>query len=518
MISLLLVYIGLWYTSVTNALAYLQQVSYRSDKYQKDLKKGWWFYPYRFTLILFLCYGCYMIHHQHMDTIYLLLLMCIAFYFYRYVQTIKKRQTLKYTPRCLRLMIMLYIILLLMLIWIYHLCSIQGFILLTPLLYHLPYFMIMIALKLMHPIEASIAQYYYDAAKEKLASHQHIHRIGISGSAGKTSVKNILSHCLKDDFYVLSTPYSYNTAMGISKTINEQLNHLHEYFICECGIDHPNEMDEIVSLIEPNDVILTPIYHQHLATMKTRSNILKEKFKLAKALKQDDLLVCYGDDESMRLACKELNCQIIFYGKDHQNGYYYQNMIIDEEGTSFQIVYQDKAYDFTTRLYGEHAVSNICSVVAFLHEKGIAFERLQERIKTLDFIPHRLEKKIRKDYILLDDAYNANPQGARYALEVLAKMPGKKIVITSGFVELGSEQVPAQYAFGIQACSCCDEIILIGEKQCAPILDAIEATGYDFKHVHLCQNMNEALSLAQMLSKPQTYVLIENDLPDHYLL
>ena len=96
-------------------------------------------------------------------------------------------------------------------------------------------------------------------------------------------------------------------------------------------------------------------------------------------------------------------------------------------------------------------------------------------------------------------------------------MPGKKILISSGFVELGNEFISSQAAFGIQASGCCDEIILIGEQQCAAILDAITTTGYDFKHVHLCHNMKEALVLVKMLADEKTYVLIENDLPDHYL-
>lgn len=517
MISLFMMYVLFWYTSVTKALTRLQQLSYRNDKYQRDLKKAWWIQPYGDLVILMLSYFAYMVDGNHQSSIYLLMIMGISFFFYQRQHRQTKRQVLNYTPRCLRLIAMLYGCLMLVLFVMAHFCTLEIIIGCTPLFYYLPYLILPLANKFIEPIEENIARYYYDAAKEKRASHHHLHVIGVSGSAGKTSVKNILVHCLKDDYYVLSTPYSYNTAMGISKTINQQLNHLHEYFVCECGIDHINEMDDIASLIEPNDVILTPILNQHLETMKTHEHILQEKFKLAHALSEDGMLVVYGDDQNMRLASEQLTCQVIYYGANPDNDYRYDKVEISEKGTSFQIMHQGQAYLFETILYGEHAVMNICAVLALLHEKGYPFEHLQQHIKSLNYTPHRLEKKVMKDYILLDDAYNANPKGAHFALEVLAKMPGKHIIVTSGFVELGSDWMTAQAALGIQASSCCDEIILIGERQCAVLMDAILATGYDFRHIHLCQNMSEALTLASMLATDQTYVLIENDLPDHYL-
>lgn len=515
--SLYLLYLVFWYTSVVSALTRLQQLSYRSQRYRVDLKKGWWLKPKACIGFLLFTLVCFLVEAHKRLPIYLLWMMCLSFILYRYHQQQDKRQSLTYTPRCMRLMVMLYFCLSLLFISLAHLLALPFFILFTPILYYVPYGMVLLALKFMQPIEDTINRYYYDLAKDKLYHYPNLERIGISGSAGKTSVKNMLVHCVKDEYYVLSTPYSYNTAMGISKVVNSQLNHLHEKFICECGIDYLGEMDEIASLLAPDAVILTPITNQHLATMKSRSCILKEKFKLANALKDDGLLVVYGDDDVMRKACDDLKCKMIYYGAATQNDYQYHMKSIDENGTYFTIIYHEQSYDFHTCLFGEHAVMNICAVVALLHQKGMSFTQLQAKIKTLTFTPHRLEKKVMKDYILLDDAYNANPQGARFALEVLSKMPGKKILISSGFVELGNEFISSQAAFGIQASGCCDEIILIGEQQCAAILDAITTTGYDFKHVHLCHNMKEALVLVKMLADAKTYVLIENDLPDHYL-
>lgn len=513
-ISFILIAICFWYTSATKALTRAQQLSYHYDKYYKDIKKRWWF-SFDHT-ILYLCSSFLCILFKQ-PTFYLLWMMCISFLLYRGEKQNNKRQTLQYTPRCIRLMITLYLCLLFTYLFLMNICTRTIFIILTPILYYLPYGMILMALKLIQPFEIMINRYYYDMAKEKLDQHQPIQKIGISGSAGKTSVKNILYHCLKDEYQVCATPYSYNTAMGISKTINEQLHPFHEIFICECGIDHQNEMDDIVHLLEPNTVILTPIHNQHLATLKTRAIILKEKFKLAKALLKDDLLIVYGDDDAMRKECENIQCTIIYYGKNENNDFQYIVNQIDENGTLFTIKHQDKTMTFQTKLYGEHAVMNICAIVAYLYQQEYSYEQLQQKIKTIPFTPHRLEKKVTKDYILLDDAYNANPLGAKFALEVLSKMQGKHLLITSGFVELGQEFISAQEAFGIQAASCCDEIILIGKQQCEPMIKAIQTTQYPMQHLHLCSNMNEALELVKTLVDEQSYVLIENDLPDHYL-
>jgi len=129
-------------------------------------------------------------------------------------------------------------------------------------------------------------------------------------------------------------------------------------------------------------------------------------------------------------------------------------------------------------------------------------------------IEHRLELKRYGDINIIDDAYNSNPVGSKMALDVLNLMLGKKIIVTPGMIELGSEQYELNLEFGKQIADVCDEVILVGRKQTKPIYDGLMTKDYNEKHIHVINDVKIAFELMQKLKGKETYVLLENDLPD----
>ena len=118
------------------------------------------------------------------------------------------------------------------------------------------------------------------------------------------------------------------------------------------------------------------------------------------------------------------------------------------------------------------------------------------------------------DINIIDDAYNSNPVGSKMAVEVLGLMPGKKIIVTPGMIELGDKQYELNMKFGEYISEVCDEVILVGESQTKPIFDGLMNKNYNKDNIHIINDVKVAFKLMQELKGKETYVLLENDLPD----
>ncbi|MDD2625359.1 MAG: cyanophycin synthetase, partial [Bacilli bacterium] len=195
---------------------------------------------------------------------------------------------------------------------------------------------------------------------------------------------------------------------------------------------------------------------------------------------------------------------------------YASDIKMSNNGLVFNIIIKKKKYKFETTLLGKHNVYNILGAVALGLEFGIDIENLQRAVKKLKPIEHRLELKEQNGIYIIDDAYNSNPVGAKSALEVLDMMPGKKIVVTPGMIELGEKEYKLNMEFGMEIAKVADEVILVGKKQTEPILDGLLSMEYNEEKIHIINNVKEAYLLLNELKGKSTYALFENDLLDTF--
>ena len=144
-------------------------------------------------------------------------------------------------------------------------------------------------------------------------------------------------------------------------------------------------------------------------------------------------------------------------------------------------------------------------------------EDLIQAVKTVQPVEHRLELKKLGNFYMIDDAYNSNPVGAKSALDVLKMMPGVKIVVTPGMIELGEKEEEYNKIFGEQIEEVADYVILIGEKKTKPIKEGLLEKGFDKEKIIVFNDVREAYPFIEQISlKEETYALFENDLPDTY--
>jgi UDP-N-acetylmuramoyl-tripeptide--D-alanyl-D-alanine ligase len=173
-----------------------------------------------------------------------------------------------------------------------------------------------------------------------------------------------------------------------------------------------------------------------------------------------------------------------------------------------------------TQLLGRHNVSNTLAASLVALHLGLTLEEIAAGLKTLSPVEHRLElKRGLGGLVILDDAYNSNPDGARNALEVLSMFKGRRrILITPGFVELGEREAIENELLGKTAAASCDTAILVGLNRTKPIRDGLEQAGATSRQIVVVPTLHDAIAQLRRIASPGDVVLLLNDLPDSYEL
>ena len=369
------------------------------------------------------------------------------------------------------------------------------------------------------PIEKAINNKFCRKAHKKIKSIPGFKVVGITGSYGKTSTKYIVNTILSQKYNSLMTPESYNTTMGVVRTINEKLKPTHNLFVCEMGAKYIGDIKEICDIVEPNYGILTAIGPQHLDTFKTIENVAKTKLELLDSLPDvTGVSFVNWEDENIRKA--KLPKNVVKYGLNKKSDYYAENVTISAKGSSFDVVMPGgRRITAKTKLLGRLNILTIVCGVAVADKLGLTEEQIKMGIKFIKPVEHRLELRPNSNgSIIIDDSYNSNVRGADMALEVLGTFKDmKKILITPGIVELGEKAYEINKALGKEATKHSDIIILVGEKQAGPMLDGVKETKFPKDKVIVAKNLDEAIKHMYKLMDSNTVVLLENDLPDNYL-
>lgn len=364
------------------------------------------------------------------------------------------------------------------------------------------------------PIEKAINQHYINDAKKMLKACPNLTVIGITGSYGKTSVKFYLNTLLKAKYNVLMTPESYNTPMGVVKTIRGSLKATHEIFLCEMGAKWVGDIKELCDIVHPDHGIITSVGPQHLESFGSLQNVINTKFELADAIPDGGMLFLNYDNENI----VNRNQNGITYSLNNDSDYKAKVLYVSDKGTTFEVSAPDgETTEFSTKLIGVHNVLNILGAIAVSHKLGITLKELRPQVRKLECVPHRLELSRRGNMTLIDDSYNANPSGTKAALDALSLFEGDKVLVTPGMVELGPKQDECNFEFGVNAADVCDYVALVGEKQTKSIYDGLIKAGFDENKIKVASTIQEALAWVSTIKvQGKKTVLLENDLPDNY--
>ncbi len=395
-------------------------------------------------------------------------------------------------------------------------------------------FMLLLSNFSLAPYEAATQKKFYGEARAKLEEVQPT-VIAITGSYGKTSVKHILGHILKNTAPTLMTPGSVNTIMGITRIIRDQLQPHHKYFIVEMGAYGPGSIAALCQLTPPNLGIITSIGHAHYERFKSLETVVQAKYELAEAvLEQNGTMIVHEKtlkfEHSRNIRHRAMDNFIACgepAGKRNQEFSYLApddlNIMETEQtpkGICIKIKWKGEKYTLRAPLYGTHHGHNIALAFACAMNLGMEAKDINAALASTPQIRHRLEVKQQKSgSMIIDDAFNSNPPGFRSALHVLGVLAkdqgGRAILVTPGIVELGAAHDEVHRTLGILAAEVCDIVIVVQAERIPTFIKGFKSKASN-KTLKEFDRFEQAQEWIFKNQRDNDVILLENDLPDIY--
>ena len=380
---------------------------------------------------------------------------------------------------------------------------------------------------ILKPVEARIQAGFVARARARYQRLAPL-TIGVAGSYGKTSTKHILAALLQPAMETLPTPKSYNTLMGVTRSINEYLEPRHRAFVVEMDAYDVGEIAAMCRLVDPTIAVVTSVGPQHLERFGTIERIADAMYELIAALPAGAPAVIYGGEAlSAGLAERAATAgyRVVRYGLEGENAgpldVVASDISVDERATRFTWRWPAEGLEqrVAIPLLGQHNILNVSAALAVIHLLGLPVDEAARDALRLEATPHRLQViPSPGGMTIIDDSYNANPVGVHNGLEALRQMRGRhKILVTPGLVELGAVEEAENRRFGEHAAAVCDEVILVGAHQTQPIAEGLRAGGLPAERTHVVESLDEVTAMLARIAGPGDVALFANDLPDTYL-
>jgi UDP-N-acetylmuramoyl-tripeptide--D-alanyl-D-alanine ligase len=378
------------------------------------------------------------------------------------------------------------------------------------------------------PAEARIRRHYLGLAADRLLEVDPI-VVAVVGSFGKTSTKHILAQLLQLHVNTLPTRKSFNTLMGVTRVINEDLTPDNKVFVVEMDAYAKGEIAAMSNLVHPRLAIITAIGPQHMERFGTLDRIADAMYEVIASLPPEGTTILYTGDESGTSLAKRAQADrrsVIRYALDTDGETAGADIVassirITQHGSTFRWRWEKEGLDreVTIPLLGRHQVANVSAALAAVLTLGYPIDDAIAAAASLEQVEHRLEVMTTASPLtVIDDSYNANPVGVHNGLEVLAAMGGAhKFLITPGLVELGSVEDAENRRYGEHAAKVCDHVIVMSAKTSAALCAGLRDGGLREDRIHVVDSLADATAVLQTLAVPGDAVLFANDLPDTYL-
>jgi UDP-N-acetylmuramoyl-tripeptide--D-alanyl-D-alanine ligase len=359
----------------------------------------------------------------------------------------------------------------------------------------------------MAPVTGEAKKNIYRRARKKRRQMRDLITIGITGSYGKSSVKEFLTQLLETKYRVLQTEKNENSEIGVAKTILKKLTREHEVFVCEMGAYKRGEIATTCKIAQPTIAIETGINDQHLSLFGNQENIVKAKWELVESLPLNGFAVFNGDSELLR---REIN-------KHHGTSYICSfsdgdmvpaNVKVKRDRVLFSL----DGHELEAPLLGKFNVLNLTLAIAVARHLGVKWSDIMRVLKMVRPPDKTMQlEQVGRGYII-DDSYNTNADGMRAALEHMKLFRGfKKVVVFPGILELGETASKRHEELGEHIGSIADELLITAEKHAAELEQGAKDKGMTRHHIHTVLDQRKLTEVLDKVTKKQkTVVLFES--------
>lgn len=383
----------------------------------------------------------------------------------------------------------------------------------------LPYGLVLI-LWLVSPFDALAKKWIVFRARKKIRRFKNLKVVGITGSYGKTSVKEFAYQVLHGSFRTVKTPENQNTFIGVARIILRDLRPDTQLFVVEMGAYQSGDIAAICDLVRPRIGVITGINEQHAERFGSIGATLDTKTELWRSLPQDGVAIFNNDTRFITELRRRLppNVSHVSYGTTEGAKIQALNVKSDERGLVFDVRLVDRPAQWQTKILGRHQTLNILAAACIAHILGVEWEVIRDRVANLEAVPHRFTPiQGASGILVIDDTYNSNPDGAKEALKTLAAFSNPhKILVTQGLMELGEQSEAIHEEIGKLAASAVTTAILVGPLV-SGIAKGLRAAGFPENKIYQVKSLDEATALLSSVAEADDVVLFQNDLPDIYV-
>ncbi len=324
-------------------------------------------------------------------------------------------------------------------------------------------------------------------ARKKRKEFKSLKVVGITGSYGKTSTKEILATLLEDKFKVLKTTEHINSEIGIAQLILNKLNSKHEVFVCEIGAYRKGTIKLVSSIVKPKIGIITGINQQHLATFGSQENIIDGKLELVKNLPNNGVAILNLDSPIIKEIKGKINSynpnlkDIVFTSIKEKADLWADDIQIKKKELSFKLnTKKGKSILIDLNIAGRQVIENILTAAYCAMEMGMEIEEIKKVISKIEKKLVGLDVIKREGKLdIIDSSYSSNPAGALADLDHLKKWEGKRIIILRPLIELGETSKEIHKKIGQKIGEVCDLAVLVTKDHLEDIKNGAAKNGLD---------------------------------------
>jgi len=350
-----------------------------------------------------------------------------------------------------------------------------------------------------------------DLARERRKKYQ-TPLVGLTGSNGKTTTKDMISACLETTFPILKTERNLNNLIGLPLTLL-RLTEKERVVVLEMGMNVPGEIRRLTEIAEPDIGLITNIEMVHLEGMGSLERIKNEKGELFRRMRKNGTILVNQDDPRVIELASEFSGQRITFGIEHPADVMAKEIRLKGSGgTTFTLIMAGEATEIILPLLGRHFVPNALSAVAVASLFGIEFEQVKRALEHFQPSPMRMEIVWAEGGVtLINDAYNANPKSMESALEILCEMRGKgrAIAVLGDMLELGDFSVEAHQRVGEKVGELSIDFLLALGEEAPVVVESAIRQGLDPEKARVLESHSEAVSMLRKVVREGDWILIK---------
>ncbi|HUL29121.1 MAG TPA: UDP-N-acetylmuramoyl-tripeptide--D-alanyl-D-alanine ligase [Thermodesulfobacteriota bacterium] len=336
--------------------------------------------------------------------------------------------------------------------------------------------------------------------------------VGLTGSNGKTTTKEMIAACLETTFPVLKTKGNLNNLIGVPLTLLG-LTEKERVVVLEMGMNVPGEIRRLTEIAEPDVGLITNIQKVHLEGMGDVDRLKEEKGELFRKMRRDGTIVVNQDDPRVTDLASDYPGQKITFGTEHPAEVMAKEIRLGgEEGTSFTLILEGEVVEIHLPLLGRHFVPNALSAVAIACLFGVEVSQIKMALERFKPFSMRMEVvPLEGGATLINDAYNANPYSTERALETLveAKGRGRAIAVLGDMLELGSFAKGAHEEIGAKVSDLSIDFLVVMGEEAPGIVESAVRHGLPINRTRVVESHSDAVSLLREMIRNGDWILVK---------